>query len=71
MYYDGTVADPDFDYTYDALYRLIIAQGREHEGNNSAVTHDDSSRIMTPAEPVSATDTAKMRRYTQKHISSA
>lgn len=63
IYINGSVASPTNLYTYDALYRLIVAQSREHAGNNGAVTYNDSSRII-PAQ-VSATDTAKMRTYIQ------
>ncbi|MGN6568378.1 MAG: RHS repeat-associated core domain-containing protein, partial [Flavipsychrobacter sp.] len=65
VYFSGGVASPNNDYTYDALYRLIVAQGREHAGNNGAVTNNDSSRMGIIPTPVSAADTAKMRTYIQ------
>lgn len=65
VYFDGTVADSHNDYTYDALYRLIQAEGREHAGNNAAPTYNDSSRIGITPIPIASTDTAKMRRYIQ------
>ncbi len=65
FYYDGSVADPANDYTYDALYRLLIAQGREHVSSSStinAVTADDSIRMgYTPV----VTDYTAMQRYIQ------
>jgi RHS repeat-associated protein len=35
IYFHNTVAEPHADYTYDALYRLIVASGREHQGQTS------------------------------------
>jgi len=32
VFYDGQEIDPACDYTYDAIYRLIEAKGREHIG---------------------------------------
>ena len=32
IYFNGQVVEPHCDYVYDALYRLINAQGREHIG---------------------------------------
>jgi len=43
VYFNGSVASPDNNYTYDALYRLIIAEGREY-GVTGAPTFDDSAR---------------------------
>lgn len=65
VYFDGTVAEPHNDYTYDALYRLIQAKGRELAGNNAAPTYNDSSRTGITPIPISASDTGKMRRYIQ------
>lgn len=65
VYYSGSVASPDNDYTYDALYRLIIAKGREHAGSNAAPTYSDSARATINPIPVSSTDTAAMRTYIQ------
>lgn len=35
IYFDGAVIRPDGDYTYDAIYRLVEATGREHIGQAS------------------------------------
>jgi RHS repeat-associated protein len=67
VYFDGTVAVPDNDYTYDALYRLIQAEGREHAGNNQAPDRNDRTRRGISPIPVAATDTAKMRRYMEHY----
>ena len=68
VYFSGTVASPDNNYTYDALYRLIIAGGRELAGNNAAPTYNDDSRTGITPVPVSSTDTAAMRHYIQYYI---
>ncbi len=62
---DEEVKRPHNKYTYDALYRLTEARGREHQGNNTAPDHGDSSRRGFWPIPVGPSDTAKMRRYTQ------
>jgi len=65
VYFNGSVADAQNNYIYDALYRLIQAQGRELAGDNSAPTYNDSSRSGIIPVPIASTDTAKIRRYTQ------
>ena len=35
VYFQNTVVDPATTYTYDALYRLVSANGREHLGQSS------------------------------------
>jgi RHS repeat-associated protein len=45
IYFNNAVVRPDAIYTYDALYRLVEAKGREHGGQGTAqVNHDDSNR---------------------------
>jgi RHS repeat-associated protein len=64
VYFNNTVVTPDNDYTYDALYRLIIASGRENAGNGGAPTFNDSTRMgfaPLPADPLA------MQRYTEKY----
>ncbi|MVZ63769.1 RHS repeat protein [Sphingobacterium humi] len=67
VYFDGSVADAKNDYTYDALYRLIQVEGREHAGNNTAPNYNDNGRVGITPVPIASTDTAKMRRYTQHY----
>jgi RHS repeat-associated protein len=62
VYYDNPVAEPTNDYTYDALYRLIKCEGREHAGSNAAVSCNDSTRCGLAPLP---TDASAMRRYIQ------
>ena len=65
VYFDGTVATPGNDYTYDALYRLVIAGGRELAGNDGAPNYSDRFRTGITPEPVSPANTAAMRPYIQ------
>ncbi|MBS1586682.1 MAG: VCBS repeat-containing protein [Bacteroidetes bacterium] len=66
VYFDGAVVSPDNDYTYDALYRLIQAEGREHTGLSSPPGPDggwsDEGRIGLSPLP---SDYTAMRRYVQ------
>jgi hypothetical protein len=45
-----TDVTPGADYTYDAVYRLVTAQGREHIGQTTAPqpTWDDAARTCLP-----------------------
>lgn len=47
IYFNGQVVRPDANYTYDAIYRLIEADGREHIGQASQpqTTWNDEFRI--------------------------
>ncbi|WP_018440979.1 SpvB/TcaC N-terminal domain-containing protein [Trinickia symbiotica] len=51
IYFNNQVVQPDCDYTYDAIYRLIVASGREQLGLNGGTplpptpsTYNDASR---------------------------
>ncbi len=59
IYYDGAVVTPENGFTYDALYRLIEASGREHEGQNRPFNEYDTCRKLA-SHP---NDGTKMRRY--------
>ena len=61
VYFNGTVAEPVNNYTYDALYRLIVASGRELIGLNAAPNYNDSARTGQ----VLPTDTSAMQPYIQ------
>ncbi len=48
IYFRNKRVEPSNDYTYDALYRLIQASGREHLGQGGAPiahSHNDSGRV--------------------------
>src|SRR5690606_25740126 len=50
VYWANGVAEPWNNYTYDALYRLIAATGREHVGQlaKPETTWDDAARTRRP-----------------------
>jgi RHS repeat-associated protein len=45
IYFNNQIVSPDNDFTYDAVYRLIGAGGREHIGGNVPVDRFDAARI--------------------------
>jgi RHS repeat-associated protein len=65
VYFDNQVVSASNDYVYDAIYRLIGAQGRELVGllANSEVDWDDGSRMNQPLPA----DGQAMRRYTEAY----
>ncbi|MEJ7608186.1 MAG: RHS repeat-associated core domain-containing protein [Bryobacteraceae bacterium] len=65
IYFNNQVVTPDNNYTYDALYRLIHAEGREHIGQVSQphTTWDDQFRVHLPHP----NDGQAMRRYTERY----
>lgn len=65
IYFKGQVVSPSNDYTYDAVYRLINAQGREHIGQTAgaAPSFDDSGRTRLPHP----NDGMAMARYTERY----
>jgi len=51
IYFRNRRVEPSAEYTYDAIYRLIAATGREHLGQTGAPTphsHDDAPRVGLP-----------------------
>jgi len=52
VYFRNQRVEPSNDYTYDALYRLIQATGREHLGQVGGApiphSHDDAQRVGLP-----------------------
>jgi RHS repeat-associated protein len=61
VFFDNGVAGAGRRYTYDALYRLVSAEGREHVafGPNALYDTDDSARSTLP----SPADAQALRRY--------
>ncbi|MEO0738698.1 MAG: RHS repeat-associated core domain-containing protein, partial [Cyanobacteria bacterium J06649_12] len=52
LFQNNQVVLPQLDYTYDALYRLILAQGREHRGlyrPANALRPDEAALLPLPA----------------------
>jgi hypothetical protein len=63
--------EPSTDYTYDAVYRLISATGREHLGQNGGalsppqqITNDDAFRTRMPAPG----EGNAMGNYTEQYV---
>jgi RHS repeat-associated protein len=65
VYFKNQVVSPSSSYTYDAVYRLVAAHGREHIGQlaSPATTYDDSWR-MNQALPG---DGRAMRKYSEHY----
>jgi RHS repeat-associated protein len=65
VYFDNTVVSAANSYTYDALYRLVEATGREHSTEGTAQrTHAD---LTATAQPMTS-DPSAMRLYTQQYV---
>lgn len=63
LFYNNAVVSPTATYTYDAIYQLITATGREHIGQNQPPSAHDEFRINLP----SPGDGSAMRNYTQNY----
>jgi len=65
IYFNNAVVEPDSEYTYDAIYRLIQARGREHIGQASQpeTTWNDEFRVNL-AHPQNG---QAMRDYTEQY----
>ena len=65
VFFANQVVTPDADYTYDAIYRLTIARGREHRGQagQPQTTWDDGPRVDVPLP----TDSQAMRTYQETY----
>ena len=65
IYFSSQRVEPSADYTYDAIYRLIEATGREHIGQHATpqTTRDDAPRMNQPLP----TDGQAMRNYTEQY----
>ena len=49
VFFANTVVEPHADYTYDALYQLIAATGREHIGQTGQVDHSEHAHPAAAA----------------------
>jgi RHS repeat-associated protein len=65
VYFSNQVAPPRSAYVYDAVYRLIAADGREHIGQTARpeTTWDDAGRVHLPHPG----DGQAMRPYTERY----
>lgn len=64
-YFNNTVVEPHADYTYDAIYRLITATGREHIGQvaQPQTSWNDEGRTRLPHPH----DGQAMQGYTEQY----
>ncbi|HEV2234299.1 MAG TPA: SpvB/TcaC N-terminal domain-containing protein, partial [Terriglobia bacterium] len=65
MYFNNAVVTASAQYVYDAIYRLIQADGREHAGQTAIPQYDwnDAPRIGLPQPG----DGQAMRQYTEQY----
>jgi RHS repeat-associated protein len=70
IYFNSQVVTPDNDYHYDAIYRLINAEGREHIGQTGFdFNPPDGNYRDYPfvGHRVHSNDGQSMRRYTERY----
>jgi RHS repeat-associated protein len=69
IYFRNQAVTPTADYTYDAIYRLIEATGREHLGQVGAppvpTSYNDKPRVGIP---LAASDGKAMGRYLERYV---
>jgi len=63
LYFNNAIVLPDNNFTYDAVYRLIAATGREHSGLNAPVSQFDELRTNLPHKA----DGSAMQSYLQRY----
>src|SRR5262249_45391188 len=75
IYFKNKRVDPSNDYTYDALYRLIQATGREHLGQAGAPiphSYNDAGRVgilsANPPGQFAPNDGNAMGTYTERYV---
>ena len=75
IYFKNQRVEPSNDYTYDALYRLIQAKGREHLGQGGAPiahSYNDAGRVgflsANPPGQFAPNDRSAMARYTERYV---
>jgi RHS repeat-associated protein len=66
IYFNNQVVSPNGEYTYDPIYRLIQASGREHIGQvtQPETTWNDEFRVNRPHP----SDGQAMRNYTEQYV---
>lgn len=64
VFFDGGSASPENRYLYDSVYRLVRAEGREHEGQNKAGDAYDYFRSFANHP----NDGSAMRRYREHYL---
>ncbi len=68
IFFNNTLIDPSNKFEYDATYRLIYAQGREHAGANAASDQFDSDKTTFNNQRLTlAGDMNAMQRYEENY----
>ncbi|MET9385993.1 SpvB/TcaC N-terminal domain-containing protein [Streptomyces sp. NPDC002928] len=65
LFFRNRTVEPDADYTYDAMYRLIEATGREHPGQGGASAGPHDAPRIAVGHP---DDGTVMSRYRQRYL---
>lgn len=69
IHHSGEIVQPATRYTYDALYRLIEAEGREHIGQCAIPAANGNSRDYPFAGyNAQASDPQALRNYTERYV---
>jgi RHS repeat-associated protein len=66
VFFDNDVVSPSTQYVYDALYRLIEANGREHVGGVADVQRDQNDVPLLNLPH--ANDALALRNYVEKYV---
>ncbi|MGH7844098.1 MAG: SpvB/TcaC N-terminal domain-containing protein, partial [Candidatus Binatia bacterium] len=66
IYFNGQVAEPHNEYKYDPIYRLVMAEGREHIGQVGQPTPQSWDEIFSVNLP-HPHDGQAMRHYTENY----
>lgn len=64
VFFANSIVKPENDYTYNALYRLVEASGRQHEGMGASPEPSSQNDYYRVGKAYKADET-KMRNYTQ------
>jgi RHS repeat-associated protein len=70
LYYNNEQIEPTSDYTYDAIYRLFAATGREHIGQTTFAPEPQTGNLRDYpflGIAASANDSQSMRNYTERY----
>ncbi|MCC5633838.1 DUF2431 domain-containing protein [Nostoc sphaeroides CHAB 2801] len=68
VFYNNQMVEPVSDYTYDALYRLIKANGRQHPGINAGTyRNNEQEGDFKQSKYIPLTDAQKLENYRETY----
>lgn len=67
IFYGGQQVEAQSDYIYDAIYRLVEANGREHSGQIGFTAQDNYSDVWSK-QSLQPNSPMQMRNYSQKYF---